>query len=111
MSEILKNLREMGFLRNGLQASALISTLLLPFARTIDYSADWSLFFAGILPAISPILVILIGLDIMMSSVWRSDAEGDAERVAYYSRIIRAHQIFGGMLLFMWLAIFLPVLV
>lgn len=110
MMRLLKLLQAMGFLRNLLQGSAFASTLLLPFARTIDYSGDWNLFFAGILPAVSPILVVLLGLDIMVSNIWRADAEGNEERIHHFSRIIRANQIFGGMLLLMWLAVFLPVL-
>ena len=89
MNAILEKLKSMGALRNLLHASAVISTLLLPFARTIDYSDDWSLFFAGILPAISPIIVILIGLDTMMSSIWRADAEGDPDEVDHVTALCK----------------------
>ena len=110
MNTLIERLLAMGFLRNLLHGSALAATLLLPFARAIDYSGDWNLFFAGILPAVSPILVILIGLDTMMSSIRRADAEGDIRQIEFYSGIIRAHQVFGGLLLGMWLLIFLPIL-
>ena len=46
----------------------------------------------------------------MMSSLRRADAEGDIRQIEFYSGIIRAHQVFGGLLLGMWLLIFLPIL-
>ena len=98
----------MGPLRNALHAVALVFTLLMPFARGPDYTDTWNLFFSGILPATAPIIVILIGLDTMMSSLWRSEAE--PERAAVLTSIIRAHWIIGGILLATWLAVFLPVL-
>ena len=106
---ILARLRQMGVLRNLLHGTALLFTLLMPFARGSDYSASWDLFFGGILPATAPIIVIVIGLDIMMSSIWRADSD-DPGRILHFNRIIRAHQIFGGVLLLTWLAVFLPVL-
>ncbi len=109
MPTLLLNLREMGLLRNMLHGTAAVFTLLMPLATGPDYSASWNLFFSGILPASAPIIVIIIGLDTMMSSVWRSDTD-DPERIQHLTRIIRAHQFFGGVLLFAWLAVFLPVL-
>lgn len=107
---MLEKILEMGPLRNALHAIALLFALLMPFARGPDYSDTWNLFFGGILPATSPIVVIVIGLDIMMSSIWRSDSE-DPARIEQLSRIIRTHWIVGGILLAAWLAVFLPVLV
>ena len=107
MKRILARLRQMGVLRNLLHGTALLFTLLMPFARGADETQ--SLFFGGILPATAPIVVIVIGLDIMMSAIWRSDSD-DPERVAHFSGIIRAHQIFGGALLLAWLVVILPAL-
>ena len=106
---MIEKLRAMGLLRNGLHAVAIVFTLLLPFARGPDYSDTWNLFFSGILPATAPIVVILMGLDIMMSSLWRAEAE--AERAQVLTNIIRTHWIVGGVLFGTWLAVFLPVLV
>ena len=108
MNNVINDLRAMGALRNGLHAIALLFTVLMPFAHGPDYSNDWNLFFGGILPALSPLIVIVIGLDIMMSSIWRSDAAPD--RVEHFTRIIRTHWIVGGILLAAWLTVFLPVL-
>ena len=66
-------------------------------------------FFSDILPATSPIIVIVIGLDLMMSRLWKSEAS--QVRIEHLDSIIRAHLIVGGMLLASWLLVFLPVLV
>ena len=110
MVQLLNTLRQMGLLRNLLHGTAAAFTLLIPFARGSDYPDTWHLFFSGILPATAPIVVIVIGLDIMMSAVWRSDTR-DPQRILHLSRIIRAHQIFGGTLLLAWLVVFLPALI
>ena len=67
----------MGTLRTGLQEIILLFALLMPFAHGPDYSNDWNLFFSGILPALSPLIAIVTDLDIVMSSIWKSDAEAD----------------------------------
>ena len=67
----------MGTLRNGLHRIALLFALLMPFARGPDYSNEWNLFFSGTLPLLSPLIAIVIDLDIVMSSIWKSDAEAD----------------------------------
>ena len=66
----------------------------MPFADSLDYSNEWNLFFGGILPALSPLIVIVIGLDIMMSAIWKSEAEPD--QVKHFQRIIRTHWAVGG---------------
>jgi len=105
---MIKTWLKMGFLRNGLHLIALLFAALMPFAGSPDYSGNWDLFFGGILPATAPIIVIVIGLDIMMSSIWKSDAT--PERVALLNQVITAHLIIGGILLAAWLIVFLPVL-
>lgn len=105
---MLKTILEMGPLRNGLHGIALVFAALMPFARAPDYSTDWNLFFNGILPATAPLIVIVIGLDIMMSSIWRADAESD--RAAQLTTIIRTHWVVAALLLGAWLAVFIPVL-
>ena len=105
---MFKSIFEMGTLRNLLHGVALVFTLLMPFASSPDYSADWNLFFSGILPATAPLIVIVIGLDMMMSQIWKSDA--DQAEVARLNNIIRAHLVVGGLLLGSWLLVFLPLL-
>ena len=105
---MIKNILAMGPLRNLLHLTALVFTLLMPFAGGPGYSGGWNLFFSGILPATAPIIVIIIGLDIMMSHIWKSGAT--MSRIQALSNIITMHLIVGGILLLSWLYVFLPVL-
>ncbi len=105
---MIQTIRNMGALRNLLHGTALIFTLLLPFAIAPDYAGNWDLFFSGVLPATAPIIVIVIGLDMMMTQIWKSDAS--EEKLRHLNAIMKAHLIVGGMLLAAWLAVFLPAL-
>ena len=67
----------MGTLRNELYGIALLFALLMPFAHGPHYSNDRNLFSSGTRPALSPPIAIVIDLDIVMSSIWKSDAEAD----------------------------------
>ena len=78
-----------GLLRQGLQVAALASGLILPFAGAPDYTATWDLFFNGVLPAMVPIFLILIGFDVMMCRVLK-DGNTDAEQ-ARLNAILRCH--------------------
>jgi hypothetical protein len=106
---MFNKIREMGVLRNMLHGTAIVFVLLMPFAHSPQYTDSWNLFFSGILPATAPIIVIVIGLDLMMSRIWKSEAS--PERIEHLNSIIRAHLIVGGALLASWLLVFLPVLV
>ena len=106
---MFNKIKEMGVLRNMLHCTAIVVALLVPFARAPQYSESWNLFFSGILPAVAPIIVIVIGLDLMMSKIWKSEATED--RIEHLNSIIRAHLIVGGALLASWLLVFLPDLV
>ena len=78
-----------GLLRQCLQVAALVSGLILPFAGAPDYTATWDLFFNGVLPAMVPIFLILIGFDVMMCKVLSDDA--DPTESARLSTILRCH--------------------
>lgn len=105
---MFNKIREMGLLRNMLHCVAIVFAVLMPFARSPQYSDSWNFFFSGILPATAPIIVIVIGLDLMMSRIWKSEAS--PERIEHLNSIIRAHLIVGGALLASWLLVFLPIL-
>lgn len=106
---MLNSFLKMGVLRNLLHGAAIVCTFLMPLAIEPDYTDDWNLFFSGILPATAPLIVIVIGLDTMMSQLRKSDA--DEATVRQYNLIIGTHLLVGGLLLAAWLAVFLPVLV
>jgi heme/copper-type cytochrome/quinol oxidase subunit 2 len=67
--KVLRYWQQIGFLRQLLHGAALISGALLPLGGAPDYTATWDLFFNGVLPAMVPILLILIGFDVMMCKV------------------------------------------
>jgi hypothetical protein len=67
--------QQIGFLRQLLHGAALVAGALLPFGGAPDYTATWDLFFNGVLPATVPILLILIGFDVMMCKVLADGAD------------------------------------
>ena len=105
---MLQLFRSMGPLRNGLQITAIVFALLMPFANAPTYSDTWDLIMGGVLPATAPIIVIVLMLDVMMSQVWKDGA--DEARVAQLNLIIKAHCAAAALLLASFLTIFLPVL-
>ncbi|MGV0036167.1 MAG: hypothetical protein ACNYPE_14900 [Candidatus Azotimanducaceae bacterium WSBS_2022_MAG_OTU7] len=106
---MFNKIKEMGFLRNMLHGTAIVLALLMPLARGPQYSDPWDLFFSGVLPATAPIIVIVIGLDLMMSKIWK--AEASPERIQHLDGIIKAHLIVGGALFASWFLVFLPDLI
>ena len=106
---MIKKLRAMGVLRNLLHLSAVLFTVLMPLALGSGYTDNWDLFFTGVVPATSPIILIVIMLDMMMCRIRKSDAL--PEQVAQLNFTIRVHQMVGVLLTASFLAVFLPVLV
>ena len=106
MKNFIGDLLQMGFLRNVLHGTALFLSVMMPVSMIQIESEWWALLVLGALPALAPIIVIIIGLDIMMTSIWKSDASD--EKLPYYKKVIRAHLAFGGLLFLSWLAVFLP---
>ncbi len=95
---------EMGPLRNALQLTAVILVLLMPFSE-VSYDVSGSrLFFAGILPAITPICFILIMMDILMCSIWRGEV--GPERALILTRTMRVHFALAVILLAAWFVSF-----
>lgn len=105
---LLSRILAMGFLRNMLQLSGLVFALLMPISGLPNYTSEWNLFFNGVVPAMAPLIVILIMLDVMMSHIWK-DGESE-ERIAELNFIMRCHLIVAGLLLLAFLGMFLPVL-
>ena len=106
IKNFIEDLLRMGFLRNVLHGTALFLSIMMPVSMIQINSEWWALLVLGALPALAPIIVIIIGLDIMMTSIWKSDAsEG---KLVYYNKVIRSHLGFGGLLFLSWLMVFLP---
>jgi len=105
---MLEKLKSIGLLRNLLHGLAIVFIILMPMASFPDYTDQWDLFFAGVLPATTPIIIILIMLDVMMSQIWKDGAS--PERLAQLNFIIKTHFVVAFALLLAFLSIFLPVL-
>jgi hypothetical protein len=106
---LLGKLKSIGLLRNLLHGVAVMFIILMPFAKSPGYTSDWNLFFAGVLPATAPIVIIVMMLDVMMCQVWK-DGE-TAEKTEHLNFIIKTHLVVALALLIAFLSIFLPVLV
>ncbi len=109
MENLLEKLKSIGLLRNLLHGVAVIFIILMPFANAPGYTSEWNLFFAGVLPATAPIIMIVMMLDVMMCQV-RKDGE-TPERIEHLNFIIKTHLIVALILLIAFLSIFLPILV
>jgi hypothetical protein len=106
---LLGKLKSIGLLRNLLHGVAVMFIILMPFAKAPGYTSDWNLFFAGVLPATAPIVIILLMLDVMICQVWK-DGE-TRERTEHLNFIIKTHLVVALALLIAFLSIFLPILV
>ena len=106
---LLEKLKSIGLLRNLLHGVAVMFIILMPFASAPGYTSEWSLFFAGVLPATTPIVIILMMLDVMMCQVWK-DGE-TPEKIEHLNFIIKTHLVVALALLIAFLSIFLPILV
>ena len=106
---LLEKLKSIGLLRNLLHGVAVMFIILMPFASAPGYTSDWNLFFAGVLPATAPIVIIILMLDVMMCQVWK-DGE-TPERIGHLNFIIKTHLVVALALLIAFLSIFLPILV
>jgi hypothetical protein len=104
---LLGKLKSIGLLRNLLHGVAVMFIILMPFATSPGYTSDWSLFFAGVLPATAPIVIIVMMLDVMMCQVWK-DGE-TPEKTEHLNFIIKTHLVVALGLLIAFLSIFLPI--
>ena len=122
---MIQTLKAMGLLRNLLQGTALVFILLIIFAQIPgDMWSDMAgyvpgqvsgglpesrgLFFDSVLPAVTPLVFIVILLDMLMSQVWK--AEADPAKITLLNKIIVTHSLINTLLLATWLWAYLPAL-
>ena len=94
--------KQIGLLRQALQVATVLSATLLPAADGPDYTATWDLLLGGVIPAMVPIFVILIGFDLMMCNIVRESREPDEK--ARLDLIRKFHRWVGGygLAIFLW---------
>ena len=88
---MIKFLQSMGLLRNMLHITAVLLMFILPFSHPPWH--DTHLILGAVVPALAPIIVIIMLLDMMMCKIQQSDAEHIAIK-KHYGNMIKTHFIF-----------------
>ena len=99
----------MGPLRLMLHGAALVLILMLPFSEPSWNPEGINLLLGAVVPALAPIVAIVIMLDVLMSKVQQADAQLPAQKIQYRN-IIRANLITAIVLTAFWIAAFNQVL-
>lgn len=105
----LDRFREMGLLRNLLQILAVVFIGILPFSEPSRILEGWQIFFGGIVPAMAPLIFVVMMFDVLMANVLKGDVEPD--KAIVLRRVIRYNTILGAILLGLWLFSFSGVLI
>lgn len=77
---LAQRLRELGPLRGTLLLCVLLALVLIPAPGTRAMYNGWPLVTTVLVPVLTPLLFMLLMLDVLMARVFLSDAEGDARR-------------------------------
>lgn len=102
MDLLLTKIKSQGALRLILQAAAVLVIFILPFAEPGWHPKGADIFLGAVIPAIAPILFILLMLDVMMCAIWKADSQIEAE-VLRFGFAIKAHLFVGGLLILFWI--------
>lgn len=102
---LIDKLKSQGALRLLLQSGAVLLILALPFAEPKWHPQGWDLIPGAVIPALAPIIFVLLMLDVMMCAIWKSDSEVQAE-IATLSFAIKTHLTVSAVLALFWLSIF-----
>jgi len=100
-SLILK-LMSQGVLRILLQSTAIVVIVAVPFSEPKWNPIGWEIVPGAVIPALAPILFILLMLDVMMCAVWKADTE-DQNEAARLSFAIKTHLTVGATLMALWI--------
>ena len=98
---------QMGPLRLMLASLAVIMIVFTPKPGTPAVYSGWELIPTLVIPAVAPIVFLLLLFDILMSRVWMSASEG-FERTRY-KRIMLINLSLAAVMLIFWLPFFLAI--
>ena len=98
--------KRLGPMRIALALMAVVLVILVPWPGFDDESA-FGVFRSVVVPTLSPILFMVLMLDVLMSRVHMVDAEGDARD--RYRSIIRFELLVALVLMLSWLPFFISV--
>ncbi|RFA29831.1 hypothetical protein CAI21_08315 [Alkalilimnicola ehrlichii] len=95
---------QLGVLRLMLLGASLFTVFMVGLVDTASYESNWDLFRGGVVPAMAPILFLLIMFDVLMAKVWKSEAKAEADTEAYarWTRIIWTDLAVAGLMLLAW---------
>ena len=102
---MIEKLKAMGPMRNMLHGLAIALMLILPFTEPSWNPRGSDLFLGAVVPAITPIVIVNLMLDVLMCMVLQSDTE-DQDIKRRYSTIVKTNIGIAGLLLFLWLNAF-----
>jgi hypothetical protein len=106
MSEsISRRIAALGMLRILLLALATLLVVLTPFADVSLPPHGWGLLFGTVLPAAVPMVIMVLMLDALMCLVLKNDAP--LARKSELNFAVGAHLVVIGLLLLVWLPVFL----
>lgn len=84
-----------------LQSTAVVMTVAVTFSEPKWHPIGWDLIPGAVIPAVAPIIFILLMLDVMMCAIWKADTEDQSE-AARLSFSIKTHLVVGAALILLW---------
>ncbi len=97
--------RSMGLLRNLLHLLAVSLIFILPFSEPAWHPEGAQIILGAVIPAVAPMIVIIIMLDTLMGKVFQSDAV-EPEKKAYYGAVMKTNLSIALVVTLMWLEAF-----
>ncbi|KAB7619648.1 hypothetical protein [Alkalilimnicola sp. S0819] len=98
-------LRDLGALRLALLFMGLVVVVFAADPDVEPVRHGWRLITTGVIPALSPMVVMVILFDMLMARVLMSDTEG--RRRARYRRILKTDGIVVALIVLSWMPFFL----
>ena len=102
MKDWVDSWKKMGALRNALHVTALLYILLTPFStpkRVLETTSE--LFWGGVLPATTPLVIVVLLFDLLMCLALRGDSEPSRRNLLSRAAIIHATLVSLLMVLFL----------
>lgn len=105
LSDLPYKLTHQSALRAALQFVALMFIFVLPFAEPAWHPKGSDIVLGAVVPAMAPIIFILLMLDSLMCAVWKSESQSE-EAAAKLAFSLRANLTVGIVLILFWIASF-----
>ena len=104
-NQLVQNLKTQGALRISLQIVAIVFLAVLPFAEPSWQPKGPDILLGAVVPAMAPIIFILLMLDSLMCVVWKAENPDETE-TAILSFALKANLTVGFVLIVSWLLSF-----